>query len=369
MLAVISFILILSFLVIIHELGHFLVAKWSKVGVEEFGIGYPPKIFKLFRFWDVDFTLNAIPFGGFVRLQGEDAEPGTKPKPGDYRAASLPKRLAVILAGAFVNFVFGIALFAVIFTKIGIPTEITTPRIGEISPGSPAAEAQLKPGWEIARIQAGDQVYQIEDTRQVVQVVKAHAGETVKLTLTGPCEGITCKNQTKGVEVYVRKPEEVPAGQGAIGLVFEPVVYVHYPIWQMPFRGMWVGTKQALALSQLIIYALRDMVVQLVSQRQLSSDLAGPVGIVHQAQSSGLFNQGAVAILSFVAMLSINLAIMNVLPIPPLDGGRAVLAVVEVALGKATAHKLEYYLNYGGWIAMMLLIIAITARDVWRIFR
>ena len=369
MLAIFSFILILSFLVIIHELGHFLAAKWTKVGVEEFGLGYPPKLVRLFHWWGVDFTLNLIPFGGFVRLQGEEKDLDDKLVAGDYKAAGLWQRLIVILAGAGVNFLFGILIFALIFTKIGIPTEINTARIGQVAPDSPAAKAGITANWEIKEVKVGGQTFTITNPEDVIKLVKQHQGQDVALTLVGPCQGLSCKNQTKEVQVYIRQPDETPEGQGAIGLVFEPVIYVHYPFWQMPFRGMWVGTKQAFALSLMILEALKNMVNQLFTHGQLSEELAGPVGIVHQAQSSGLFSQGFLAILSFTAMLSINLAIMNVLPIPPLDGGRAVLAISEVALGKKITEKLEYYLNYGGWVMIMLLILAITARDVWRIFR
>ena len=368
MLAVISFILILSFLVIIHELGHFLVAKWAKIGVDEFGLGYPPRILRLFRKWKVDFTLNLVPFGGFVRLQEEDAELGTEVKPGDYRAASVPKRLLVIMAGALVNFLFGVILFAIIFTKIGIPTELDSPRIGFVAADSPAAEAQLPLNWEIREITVDGQTYQVKIPEDVIQVVNQHLGKELSLTLVGPCQELNCEENTRQVKVYARPPEERPVDQGALGIAFEPAVYVHYPFWQMPFRGAWTGFKQALVLTELIIGALKEVFIGLVIQRQLSADLAGPVGIVHQAQSSGLFSKGVVAVLSFAAMLSINLAIMNILPIPPLDGGRAILTLGELVLSRKHLARLEYYLNYGGWILMMFLILAITARDIWRIF-
>ncbi len=368
MLAVISFVLVLSFLVIIHELGHFLVAKWAKIGIDEFGLGYPPRLARLFRKWEVDFTLNLVPFGGFVRLQGEDAESGVKVKPGDYRAASVPKRLLVIVAGALVNFLFGVILFAIIFTKIGIPTEIDSPRIGFVAADSPAAEAQLPLNWEIRQIAVDGQTYQVKTPEDVIRVVDQHLGQQLDLTLLGPCQELSCKENIRQVRVYARSPEERPADQGALGVAFESVTYVHYPFWQMPFRGAWVGLKQALALTELILNALKEMVIGLVVQKQLSADLAGPVGIVHQAQASGLFSRGTVAVLSFIAMLSINLAIMNILPIPPLDGGRAVLTLGELIMSRKHLAKLEYYLNYGGWVLMMFLILAITARDIWRIF-
>jgi len=370
MLAAISFIFILSFLVLIHEAGHFLAAKWAKIKVDEFGLGYPPQAKKLFRWRETVFSLNWIPFGGFVRLRGEDDQLKNKTiKQGDFAAASLWQRLLVMLAGATVNFLFGILAFAFIFTKIGIPTPLDSARINTVAADSPAARAGIKANWEINQIQVADQVYLVHSPSEVAKTVMAHRGQTLKLRVTGPCHDLVCQSNQKTYTVYARTKTETPNNQGAIGIVFQPVVYLHYPLLQMPFRGIWVGLQQAFALTGLILGALGKMVTQLFVQHQLIGELAGPVGIVYQAQSSGLFAQGFLAVLSFTAMLSINLAIMNVLPIPPLDGGRALLALSGAVIGKKITDKLEYYLNYGGWILMMLLIVTITARDIWRIFR
>ncbi len=370
MLAAISFILILSFLVLIHEGGHFLAAKLAKIKVDEFGLGYPPLAKKLFRWHETVFTLNWVPFGGFVRLRGEDSQTDNgKISQGDFSAASLGQRLLVMLSGAGVNFLFGILAFAFIFTKIGIPTPLDKARINRIAPNSPAAKAGLQANWQIDQISVGQKVYPIQSPDTVIKTVMAHRGQTLKIRVIGPCHGLVCQSEHKTYSIYARTKTETPHNQGSIGVVFQPVVYIHYPLIQMPFRGIWVGLKQAFVLSGLILQALSKMVNQLFVQHQLSSELAGPVGIVYQAKSSGLFNQGFLAILSFTAMLSINLAIMNILPIPPLDGGRALLAISSALIGKKITGKLEYYLNYGGWVLMMLLIVMVTARDVWKIFR
>ena len=149
---------------------------------------------------------------------------------------------------------------------------------------------------------------------------------------------------------------------------FEQAVFVHHPWWQMPFKSALYGLEQAIGLGILILQALGTMVQQLLRQGVVSEDLAGPVGIVHQAQESGLFSEGFLAILSFTGMLSINLAIMNVLPIPPLDGGRALFIILENFLGKNITQRVEQVVNYGGYVLLLMLIVLVTARDIFRLF-
>jgi regulator of sigma E protease len=135
----------------------------------------------------------------------------------------------------------------------------------------------------------------------------------------------------------------------------------------MPFRGAALGTVQALGLGWLILQALQDLVADMFTRGAVPQDIAGPIGIVDQANSSEIFTQGPLALLSFAGMLSINLAVMNVLPIPALDGGRALFIVLEKLIGKKAIQKVEAVANYGGFIFLIGLIVIISARDVFRI--
>ncbi len=378
MFEVIVFILILSFLVFVHELGHFLAAKKSGVIVEEFGIGYPPRAIKLFTWRGTDFTLNYIPFGGFVRLAGEQAEyeevrtkeeiqKFKKSEQGRFYAATTAQKLLILLAGAAFNLIFGLLAFTLIYSHLGIPEPITTPRVGGVMPETPAAEAGMREGVEILQIVADEVTHLVNTPDQVVEIVSENLGKTVTVMTTGDCEGRQCTESLESYQIYLRTEAETPDGQGSMGIIFQPAVFVQHPWWQMPFKSAWYGLQQTLFLSEQILIALGSMMSDLILGGEVPRDVAGPIGIVHQASTAGIFADGFITILSFAAMLSINLAIMNVLPIPPLDGGRAVFIIFQGLVSEKYAKPLEYYLNYGGYFLLLLLILLITARDIWRI--
>ncbi|MCB9812930.1 MAG: site-2 protease family protein [Pseudomonadales bacterium] len=389
----IIFILVLSFLVIIHELGHFIAAKWSKVKVDEFGIGYPPKAIKLFTWRGTDFTINWIPFGGFVRMQGEDVviEPtgqqshksskkqvavqksleikSSGKKSGQFYQATVIQKLMIILSGASINFIFGVLAFAIVFSKMGIPQYINEARIGEISEGSPAQEAGINSGVNIVGFQMENaERVNISNVDALIEEISQHKGKTVKIFTTGQCEVLECDKTENEYTVYLRLLEETPQDQGSLGIVFDQVVYVFYPGWQMPFKSIAYGLQQALFLGVQVIQAFFGVIFGLFTQAKISGDVAGPIGIIHQAQTFGIFEQGFSTVLSFAGMLSINLAVMNVLPFPPLDGGRALFVVLELIFKKKRTKKIEYYLNYGGYIFLLTLVGFITFKDVLRIF-
>jgi regulator of sigma E protease len=361
-------ILVLSFLVIIHEMGHLLVALWSKVGVEEFGLGYPPKAKHLFTWKQIPFTLNWIPFGGFVRLKGEDAQVGSPVQKDDFRAAARGKRIAIIVAGVVVNFLFGVLVFSTIYTFTGIPTQLTEARIGAVQEGSPAAQAQLPAEVTIVAVETVGGVVQTPTVPDAQHEILAHRGETISLHLTGGCIAAECAKDGQIVDVYVRTEAETPDGEGAIGIGFQQAVLQKYPLWQMPFRGAVYGTKEAIDLGKQIILALGDLVRRLVTTGEVPADVAGPIGIAAQAQQLQLANQGWVTMIVFAAMISINLAIMNILPIPPLDGGRLFFLLLEPIVKKKHLEKIEYWANYSGFIVLIGLIVLISIRDVWNLF-
>lgn len=361
-------------MVIIHELGHLLAAKWAKIKVEEFGIGYPPRAFKLFKWGKVLFSLNWVPVGGFVKMVGEDGPESDKEKDQEedddglapFYKRSASKRMVVILAGVAVNFLFGIIAFAIIFGLKGIPTEIEGARIGYISPDSPAEEVGIKLDSEIQSISFGEETIEISSVSQAVEVLGQQKGNEITLTNSLPCEGSLCPEESEKYIVKLRTDEETPAGQGALGIGFSDFYYKFFPWYEMPLRSIWFGIQQALFMVLMIVLALIQMITQLLGG-SIPQDVAGPVGIVDQAASSGIFEEGVLSILNFSAMISINLAVMNLLPIPALDGGRAFFIILEKFLGKKRVNKIEGYANYGGFFILIGLIILITIADVGRI--
>lgn len=386
-LSIIAFALILSFLVIIHELGHYLAAKWQNIRVTEFGLGYPPRALKLFERWGTIFTLNWVPFGGFVNLDGENGPenevvpentPKSKSKKSKKDQSSVVEsqpfyskssvgRLIVILAGAFVNFVFGVLVFSFVFSIAGIPSGAIVESTAE---GSPAQTAGIQAQSAITSVTVDGKQTNVESSYSLIQIVQQHIGEEVGITTTGPCEAGKCGDEINTYQTYIRHPDETPEGQGSLGVTFDannPDFIKFYPWYEMPFRGATFGIKQALFLGWQILLALQNMFSQLFSSGTVPQDLTGPVGIVHQATNSGLFFQGPLTILLFTGMLSINLAIMNVLPIPALDGGRALFIILEKVVGKSRIQQIEGYANYGGMVVLIGLILLITARDIFRV--
>lgn len=372
--SIIIFVLVLSFLVIIHELGHFIAARWAKVKIDEFGLGYPPLAKKLFMWKGTAFTLNWIPFGGFVKMQGEEGQPSSqsetkelKEKDAFYTKTTV-QRLVIILAGATVNFIFGVIAFATVYSFIGIPTAFPEPRIAAVVPESPAAQAGVPTGVGLIAIRENETTTSITSVDQAIKTIQDYTGKEVTLVTTGPCREAGCQEMAQEFTVYVRTPEEVKAvGQiGAVGVAFQGEYAKFYPWYEMPFRGVVYGVKQALMLSVLILDALRDM-IQKLTVGQVPKDLMGPIGIVDSAAKTEILLQGPLAVLHFAGLLSINLAIMNVLPIPALDGGRALFIFLEKILGREKVGKIEGVAHYGGFVFLMILIVLITGRDIWRI--
>lgn len=350
------FIVILSFLVIIHELGHFLVARWAKIKVEEFGLGYPPKMLRLFvDKKGTEYTLNWLPFGGFVRMLGEDSQ---EVKAGSFNSRSAWKRMMVILAGATVNFVFGVIAFGAIYSWHGIPTRLDGAKIDGLAAGSPAEMAKIPLGSKVVEVElATEQAVEVSKSEDLIEAVSKHRGETVGLVMEDGSE----------YQVYVRKADEVPEGQGAIGVSLVDSETRFYPWWQMPFRGIWVGLQATVSFGGMILSALGTMIGDLVTMGQVPADVAGPVGIVYQAEKEGFLREGFWAQLNFAAILSINLAIINVLPFPALDGGRGLFIAIEMLFRKRVKPQIEQWINGAGFMLLMGLILLISLRDVSRV--
>lgn len=378
---ILIFILILSFLVLIHELGHYLIARKNGIAIKEFGLGYPPRLLKLFTYKGTIFSLNLLPLGGFVQLDGEDGPEtisdekkivGTKSEKNQgipLYLSSTSAQLQTVLAGIVVNLLFAIVAFTVIFAQTGIPIPLTNQvRIGQVMPGSPADQV-LPENSNIIAVKADQDWLNISDIASLQDFVMNHRGQQIQLRLQGPCENENCQSAAiVEKSIYVRTAEETPAEQGAMGIAFSDVYYKNYPWYQMPFYAAYYGTKQAVQLAVLIVQSLGGLVADLFAGKNVGGEVAGPVGIVHQASVYGFFEGGFLNIVNFAALLSVNLGIMNLLPIPALDGGRAVFIILEKLFPKQKVKKFSYYANYFGFIALLLAMALISANDIWQIF-
>ncbi|MBU1085065.1 M50 family metallopeptidase, partial [Patescibacteria group bacterium] len=314
MTSIISFIIILSILVLVHELGHFFVAKKFGIKIEEFGFGYPPRIWGK-KIGETIYSLNWLPFGGFVRMLGEDSSGQVNNKKDLKRAffnQTKKVRIVVLMAGVVMNFLLGVVLFGVIYTKIGIPEQVDYLVVTNVVEGSPAYKAGLK---------INDKIVNVGSMSEFINSVSAHGGEDYELELL----------DGRKLVVVPRIKEETPEGQGSLGVAITNVDMVMYPYWQRPFRGMLTGLKEAIAWGKDIFESLSLMIVKLF-KGDVPQDVAGVVGIYQI--SKNVSSQGLIAVLQFMAILSINLSILNLLPIPALDGGRLLFIAIEAVIKK-----------------------------------
>jgi regulator of sigma E protease len=355
MLQIIVFILILAALVLFHEFGHFIIAKKSGMQVDEFGFGFPPRIFGK-KIGETTYTLNAIPLGGFVKIAGENNENENNPR--SFINKSFTARFATLVAGVIMNFILAWILFSIGFT-VGLPTVVEQgqdiPAHGQIrggaitilqtDPNSPAAKAGIREGDSIVAIDNQP----LQTTDQVIKYVKSKAGTSIDFH-------IKRGNQDQDIKVTPR--QNPPPGEGAIGIALGNVGRLSYPFYYAPIAGL-KATWQ-------VIVGTASGFYHLIFQGQGLSSIGGPVKI---AKLTGQVTQlGLVYILQFAAFLSVNLGILNILPFPALDGGRVLFLVIEKIRGKRNNAKVEQWFNTIGFALLMLLVLIITIKDVKSLF-
>jgi len=195
-----------------------------------------------------------------------------------------------------------------------------------------------------------------KNAQVLIQFVQKHKGETIQLY-----------SQNNAYSVYVRKTEETPAGEGSLGVSLVDYEMKFFPWWQMPFRGGWEGMKQAVSFGRLIVTSLGKMVSEMVMLGKVPADVSGPVGIIYAAEKEGFLRSGFWVQLNFAAILSINLAIVNVLPFPALDGGRAVFLIWELLTRRRVNQKFEMWMNTIGFALLIGMILLISFRDIVKV--
>lgn len=393
----ILFLLILSLLVFVHELGHFLMAKRSGILVEEFGFGLPPRIWGK-KIGETTYSINLLPIGGFVKLYGEEGEVGTegggrkteggKRKTGDrgrraklagraFWEKSILSRLSVILAGVTMNFLLALLVFSITYWVMGIPTKTGQIKILGVSKDSPAALVGLKEGDQVISLDG----QKLESGEQFIKLTGGKAGKVIRLEIKrdkdNPCQpnqkvlggmagidlSLSCKEGNLLVSLVPRV--NPPADQGPLGVVISEMEMKRYSPYLMPIYGIREGLKESIAWGKTILLSLGQMIKEL-SQGKVPKDIAGPIGIY---QATGIVaKSGYLAILEFIGILSVNLAIINILPFPALDGGRLMLLAVEKIFGRKVTPKIEAWTNNLGMIILLFLLLLVTINDLLRVF-
>jgi regulator of sigma E protease len=363
-----AFIAILVVLVLVHELGHFLVAKRAGITVEEFGIGFPPRVASVM--WrGTRYSVNWIPLGGFVRMLGEDGDVEVKrlreqgmndaqveqAMAGAFNRKPVWVRFVVLFAGVAMNFILAASLFAVAFSmplQVGEgPLSVT-----DIQPDSPAAQS-----LEVGDVITGVDGRTFERSNDLTEYVRDHGGEEVQLQVERDGEQIDV-----AVTPRIVTPEDRAQGIGPVGFGYDPQRIVEEPSAVTgPIEAIARGTGAAWTLAIQIPGGLADAVGGLIGLNPEAPDARGPIGI---AQETGrVLEAPLVSQLFFVGLLSINLAVLNVLPFPPLDGGRIAVVAVEAVRRRKLPAEREALIYLTGFAVLIALVILISIQDIQRL--
>ncbi len=337
----------LSLLIFVHELGHFLAALWMKVGVKEFGFGYPPRMFTLFEHRGVKYSINWIPFGGFVKMVGEE---GDFEAEGSLASKKPWQRAIVLFAGPFMSLLLAVILFSLIFLMIGTPTPTGYVQINEIAPDSPASQAGMQAG-DIILAMAGAEVH---TTIDVSETTARYLGREVELLLRRNGERLS-------VTLIPRRPEETPSGQGAMGVVISnEIVYVRASLWQAIVQGVNQTGQVTIMLVNSLTIIMRALLIPAESLPE--GGVSGPIGI---ARITGeLVKQGWMPFLSLTAFLSLNFFLINLLPLPALDGGRLLFVFLEWIRGKRIPPEREAMVHLVGMALLVALMFVVSYFDL-----
>lgn len=336
-------IAVISFILLAHELGHFIAAKLVKVKVEEFGIGFPPRLLSIKR-GDTRYSLNAIPFGGFNKLAGEE-DPEV---PSGLAIKSIPTRLFVIGAGSLVNIMLALILFSIVFM---IPQDVISGDVlvEEVAPNSPAAIAGIMP--EDTIISLNDKP--IFNNYELQRHTQLNLGSEITLTV---------KHSDDTTESFQLIPRwKPPEGEGALGVAIitinTTVIRQSYPFWEAIPKG-FVGLYETAVL-------YKNGIVGVITGA-VPADFYGPVGIV---QATGeIARYGVASLLEFAAFISMILGVLNLFPLPALDGGRIAFIMLEwIRRGKRISPKKEGLVHLIGFVILMALMLAVTLQDIIRI--
>jgi regulator of sigma E protease len=355
LLTILVFIIILGLLVFVHELGHFIMAKRAGMRVDEFGFGFPPRLFGITK-GETTYSVNLIPLGGFVKILGEDGSDTVDQR--SFTNKSAMQRFLVLIAGVTMNVVLAWVLLS-IGIGLGLPTVVSeneqlpaSAKIRDVSVGiveiqqnSPAAEAGLKPGDLIVKIN-GEPIESIDEAQRTT------------LDDAGKATVYTFKRGSDIFEKTITPRANPPQGEGALGIALGGIGRVAYPWYEAPWRG-------AVAVFNLIYFTLaafETIIWQMLQGESVGAALSGPVGIA--VLTRDVTALGFIYLLQFTAVLSVNLAIINAVPFPALDGGRVLFLLIEKLRGKKMNAKAETWANTVGFLLLLLLMVVVTVKDV-----
>jgi len=344
-----AIVFVFGLLIMIHELGHFLVAKWAGVKVLEFSFGFGPKLVG-YRGQETHYAIRLFPLGGFVRLHGIDAETDESGKeiiappddPKSFMHKKVWQRVAIIAAGPIMNFVLAVVLFVLVFAFMGIPVQSQANVVGSLVEGKPAQVAGIKPGDRIISVQG----VPTPDWNLLTNAIHSRPGQSIHLVVErgGEQQSFTINTE-----------KDAQTGYGMIGIVPD-LVYQHASILQSASFGL----ARTADFTKYIVVTLVQMIT-----RQIPADVGGPV-MIAKAIGEGA-QQGLANLLGLTGVISIQLGLLNLFPIPALDGSRIVFLLVEGVRGKPLKPERENLIHLVGFVLLLLFAVLITYHDIVRL--
>ncbi len=360
---IIIFLIVIIVLVVAHELGHFFVAKAFGVRVDEFGLGYPPRAKKLFTWKGTLFTLNWIPFGGFVKIFGEDLDEEKKDYvvKDSFSHQKLYKRLLILVAGIVANFILAVVLYSAAFSigflgslqdfpnaKLVAPEQVT---VGEVIKNTPASDAGIKENDRVESLTVDNVVYVPESVDGFIKYVQSHENVPISINILRESKKMNFVVTPK-INVVNNKPG-IGIGIGETGLLRLP-----------PLQAISFGFTYTITQFKTIILSLGVLIGSLFSgDSSVASHLSGPIGIAKFANTA--YSMGIGTLLSFMGLISINLAVINLLPFPALDGGRMILELFSTKGRNRISPKIVNWINQIGFILLIILMLWVTYHDIF----
>ena len=346
-----AFVVSLGILIFIHEFGHFLVAKIFRIKVERFSLGFGPRLFGK-QVGDTDYRVSAFPLGGYVKMLGEsaDEEVPEELQPVSFSHQPLRNRIAIVAAGPGSNLLLAVFIYGLIFAFFGLTK--TTTDIGSVTPESPAASAGLQANDRVLAVNA----VPVQEWAELSELIQKSDGKSVQLRLQRGDEVFTVELTPEIKQTRTILGEEV--SRPLIGIVASNNFIVEKV---NPFQAVYYAIVQTGSLIKLTFVVLGKLIVGAISPKTL----AGPIGI---AQMSGqVAKAGPLAFLSFVALLSINLGILNLLPIPILDGGHLLFFSIEAVMGKPLSIRKREMAQQVGLFLLVVLMVFVFYNDIYRL--
>jgi len=354
---ILLFLLILIVLILVHEYGHFITAKWIGAKVEEFGIGYPPRALKLGTLKGTLFSLNWIPFGGFVKISGEQRDSDVELDKDAFYSKPRGKQAIVMVAGVLANFLLAWLLISTSYF-LGAPvaadvkdTTILNQKlvITSIFEDTPADTSSLKVGDEILEVAFGEQVFNPKMPEDFQEIIALSGGEELAIKI---------KRSGSEQMINVVPEYDITENKSRIGVSIERIGVKKIGF----FAALWEGMKSAGVITWATVVAFANLIYGAIVGTADFSQITGPVGIVKAVGDA--YGFGLSYLLSFTALISINLVIINLLPIPALDGGRLLFLAIEAIRRKNIKVKTAQMANTIGFFALILLMIVVTFKDI-----